>query len=90
MKNITKEYEKGLARDPKENPKAIWKYINSKSKTKEGIGNLLKDPSDKNSIIVETGKEKAKVLANYFSSVFTKEPHVQYQHYQTVKYQQNQ
>ena len=55
---------KKLARDAKQNPKAIWKSINSKSKTKEGIGNLLKHPSDKNSIIVEADKEKAEVLAN--------------------------
>ena len=74
-RKITKEYEKGLARDKKENTKAIWKYINSKSKkNKEGIGNLLKDPSDKNFVIVETDKEKAEELAEYFSSVFTKEP----------------
>ena len=29
-RNITKEYERGLARNAKENPKAIWRYINSK------------------------------------------------------------
>ena len=40
-RNIAKEYERGLARNAKENPKAIWRYINSKSKTKESIGNLL-------------------------------------------------
>ena len=34
-RNITKEYERGLARNSKENLKAIWRYINSKSKTKE-------------------------------------------------------
>ena len=72
-RKITKEYEKGLARDTKQNPNAIWKYINSKSKTKEGIGNLLKDSSDKKAVIVETDNEKAEVLAEYFSSVFTKE-----------------
>ena len=70
-RTIANEYEKKIARNAKEDPKAIWRYINSKSKTKEGIGNLLKDPTDKNSKLVEkTDKEKA----NYFSSVFTKEP----------------
>ena len=44
-RNIIKEYERGLARNAKTNPKAIWTYINLKSKTKESIGNLLKDPS---------------------------------------------
>ena len=73
-RTIANEYEKKIARNAKEDPKAIWRYINSKSKTKEGIGNLLKDPTDKNSKLVETDKEKAEVLANYFSSVFTKEP----------------
>ena len=73
-RTITNEYEKKIARNAKEDPKAIWRYINSKSKTKEGIGNLLQDPTDKNSKIVETDKEKAEVLANYFSSVFTREP----------------
>ena len=71
-RTITNEYEKKIARNAKEDPKAIWRYINSKSETKEGIGNLLHDPTDKNSKIVETDKEK--VLANYFSSVFTSRP----------------
>ena len=73
-RNITKEYERGLAKNAKENPKAIWRYINSKSKTKENIGNLLKDPTRRNSEVAESDKEKAEVLAEYFSSVFTKEP----------------
>ena len=73
-RTITNEYEKKIARNAKEDSKAIWRYINSKSKTKEGIGNLLQDPTDKNSKIVETDKEKAEVLANYFSSTFTREP----------------
>ena len=40
----------------------------------EENGNLLKDIADKNSSLVETDKEKAEVLAEYFSSVFIKEP----------------
>ena len=54
-------------------------------KTKEGIGNLLQDPTDENSKIVETDKEKAKGLANYFSSVFTREPAGKYQHWRDRK-----
>ena len=54
--------------------KAIWRYINSKSKTKESIGNLLKDLSKLDSQVAESDKEKAEVLADYFSSVFTNEP----------------
>ena len=73
-RSIANDYEKEIAKNAKENPKAIWRYINLKSKTKEGIGNLIENPKDKNSKIVESDKEKAEVLANYFSSVFTKEP----------------
>ena len=73
-RNITKEYEKEIAQNAKENPKAIWRYINSKLKTKESIGKLLKDPTKPNSELVESDKEKAEILADYFSSVFTKEP----------------
>ena len=40
-----------------------------KTKTKEGVGN-----NRQNSKLVETDKERAEVLPNYFSSVFTKEP----------------
>ena len=60
-RNITKEYERGLARNVKENPKAIWRYINSKSKTKKNIGNLVKDPSKLDSEVAESDKEKAEV-----------------------------
>ena len=42
--------------------------------TNEGMGNLMKDPTDKNSELAEMDREKAEVLADYFSSVFTKEP----------------
>ena len=52
-RNITKEYERRLARNAKENPKAIWRYINSTSKTKENISNLLKDPSKLDSEVAE-------------------------------------
>ena len=54
-------------------------YINSKSKTKEGIGNVLKDPSEKNSVLVEKDKEKAEVLTDYFPVCSQKSPQVLYQ-----------
>ena len=73
-RNITKEYERQIAKNAKQNPKAIWRYINSKSKTKENIGKLLKDPTKPNLELAESDKEKAEILADYFSSVFTKEP----------------
>jgi len=74
VNKLKKKYEKGLSQKAKENPKAIWSYIKSKSKTREGIGDLHVDPEDIKSIKTEDNKEKANILSEYFSSVFTKEP----------------
>ena len=74
VNKLKKKYEKGLSQKAKENPKAICSYIKSKSKTREGIGDLHVDPEDIKSIKTEDNKEKANILSEYFSSVFTKEP----------------
>ena len=52
----------------------MWKYINYKVKTREGVSNLNIDPSDPNSRLTTSDKEKAGVLGQFFSSVFTLEP----------------
>jgi aminoglycoside phosphotransferase family enzyme len=46
VNKLKKNYEKGLSQKAKENPKAIWNYIKSKSKAREGIGDLHVDPED--------------------------------------------
>ena len=78
VKSITrkaqKNYENSLAKKAKTNPKAIWQYIKSKSKIKEGITELNIDPNDKKSRLTSDSKEKAEILNTYFSSVFTREP----------------
>ncbi|CAC5385881.1 unnamed protein product [Mytilus coruscus] len=65
----TKERKKA-----KENHKAIWSYIKSKTKTKEEIGDLHIDLEDTKSDKTEDNSTKAKILVDYFSSVFTKKP----------------
>ncbi|CAG2200123.1 unnamed protein product [Mytilus edulis] len=74
VNKLKREYEKNLSEKAKENPKAIWSYIKSKTKTKEGIGDLHLDPEDTKSDKTEDNSKKAKLLVEYFSSVFTKEP----------------
>jgi hypothetical protein len=49
---------------PKENPKVIWKYIKSKSKTRDGISDLHMNPADTKSPKTDIDEEKAKILAN--------------------------
>ena len=73
--NLRKKDEKDLAKSAKKNPKAIWKYIKSKSKRRSGIGELLTDQKDPNSRKTDDDKEKAEILAEFFQSVFTKEPY---------------
>jgi len=57
----------------KQNPKAFWEYINSKRKTKTGIGELNTVDTSGNSVTVSANIEKAEVLCKFFSSVFTVE-----------------
>ena len=71
VNKMKKKFEKGLSENAKKNPKAIWSYIKSKSKTREGIGDLHTNPEDTNSEKTEDNKEKANILSDYFASVFT-------------------
>ena len=57
----------------KQNPKAFLKYINSKRKTKTGIGDLQIVDISGNSTTVSSNKDKAEELGKFFSSVFTVE-----------------
>jgi len=74
VRRARKNYEKNLAKEAKTNPKKVWKYINLKSKVKEGIGDLRKDTNNPKSEKTKDDHEKANILADFFSSVFTEEP----------------
>ena len=50
-RKLQKQYELKLAKDAKSNPKAVWKYINSKTKIRECVSDLNIDPQDNNSRI---------------------------------------
>ena len=73
-RNRQRQFEKKLAKEAKSNPKAVWKYIHSKSKVKEDIADLYIDPSNSTSPTTSDSKQKADILANFYSSVFTVEP----------------
>ena len=59
----------------KKNPKAFWKYISVKTKTRSGITVLHCDPNDESSRLTNNDSHKANLLNEYFASVFTNEPH---------------
>ena len=67
-----KIYEKSIISEIKENPKKFWQYTQAKMKTRMGILNLIK--SDSKDDLTNSDSEKAELLADYFSSVFTREP----------------
>ena len=73
MRQARKRYEKNICTKSKINPKLFWAHVRRTLKTKSGVAPLLKDKEDKNSTKFED-KEKADILQNQFSSVFTCEP----------------
>ena len=68
-----KRYEKNICSKAKINPKLFWAHVRRTLKTKSGVAPLLKDKKDKNSTKFDD-KEKADILQNQFSGVFTCEP----------------
>ena len=63
------KYEKKLAKEGKKNPKAFYKYTQSKLKTITDIAHLTQEDGS----LTKTDKQKADVLNIFFSSVFTRE-----------------
>jgi hypothetical protein len=58
----------------KTNPKKFWNYASSKSKTRSGVPNLSKSGNKKGDDLTNTDREKAEVLSDFFTSIFTREP----------------
>jgi len=71
---LQKLEQQNVAGQCKQNPKIFWKYINIKrKKIKSNIGHLNSVDVVGNPITVSTNAEKAKILGNLFSVVFTVE-----------------
>lgn len=62
------KFEKDLASNAKQNPKAVFKYVNSRLKTQQNIPDL-----DLPNGIAQSDVEKAEALNTFFTSVFTQE-----------------
>ena len=69
-----KIYEKDIMKQIKNNPKKFWNYAQKKMKNNTGIPDLQKSTDEDGEYLTRNDKEKAEVLADFFSSVFTKEP----------------
>ena len=68
VRAATKYFEQRIAKESKDNPKAFWKYVKSKTVCQTNVGNLKY-----NGQMAETDMEKAKMLNLFFSNVYTDE-----------------
>ena len=68
-RKLKKDFERNLVLQIKENPKAFWSYVKTKTKTRVTVESLIRGDGT----VAETDREKADVLNRFFSSVFTKE-----------------
>ena len=64
-----KLFEKSLAKEVKNNPKAFYSYAKSKMKTESTIPDLLNESNEK----TQNDQEKAELLADHFTNMFTRE-----------------
>ena len=62
-------FERNISKQIKNNNKLFWRYVNSQRSTKASIPNLQR----KDGTMATTDEEKAEVLNQQFSSVFTRE-----------------
>ena len=72
LRKAKRRFEREIAMQAKTNPKAFWGHARRSLKTKPGVAPLLSNPKDKGSMKFNDG-EKASILLQQFSSVFTQE-----------------
>ncbi len=68
VRKAVKKYEEKVAEESKKNPKAFYSYVKSKTNVKAGVPELIY-----NGKTATNDKDKAEVLNQFYSSVFTQE-----------------
>jgi hypothetical protein len=64
-----RDYEKEIAKQAKKNPKAFYRHVNSKLKTRAGISDLRTEDG----MTISDDQQKAEAFIKFFSSVYTAE-----------------
>ena len=70
---IRRKFEANLIKNVKCKPKMLWKYINSRLKTRTRVEDLLREDG----LYARTASEKAEELHKFFATIFTEENHAQ-------------
>jgi len=73
MRNDLKDQQNAVAQQYQTNPQKFRKYVNSKTKYIEKIGDLKKKDEHGNNVICSSAETKADTLCEFFSSVFCTE-----------------
>ena len=73
-RNKRKAFEMEIAAGVKKNNKRVFAYMNRRSKTKSGIGDICINPGNSKSTKTSNPKKKAEIFSDYFASVWTEEP----------------
>ena len=73
MRKAKRDFENNICKNPKDNPKRFWWYVRHKLKTKSGVAPLLCNAEDRESMKFDD-QDKANILQQQFSGVFTREP----------------
>ena len=68
-RNLRQNFEKKLAKDAKQDSKAFWRYVHSRTKTRTRVEDLKQEDGS----IATEDSNKAGVLNSFFSSMFTDE-----------------
>ena len=73
-KKATELFERNIANQSKQNPKAFWNYVSTKTKMRQKIPDLYYNDNEDPEFMTRNDQEKANTLGDFFSSVFTNEP----------------
>ena len=68
VRKAKRSFERNIAKESKENPKAFWRYVKRSMVSKVNVGNLKYNGTN-----AETDTEKAELLNLSFSNVYTDE-----------------
>ncbi len=74
VRRHVRKQQNNVALEVRCNPKKFWAYVNSRTKTKDKIGELEIKRENGQQKLAVSDQDKAEALNSFFSSVFTQEP----------------